>query len=438
MRQLTLGTFWIAIYLLLVLAPLFVLLVGPTPPGRSFWREFSVALGFVGLAMMGMQFLLTARFRRVTMPYGIDVVYHFHRQISLVGFGLVFAHPLVMFATSPETLRYLNLFSAPWRMIAGVGAILLFALIIFLSIWRLRLRISYETWRLSHGLLATVSVGLAISHILGVGYYVSEPYKQGLWLFLGAAWVGALAYTRVIKPILMLRHPYVIDEVIPERGETWTVVLRPDGHQGMKFKPGQFTWLTVLRSPFGIREHPFSFSSSAMQPKRLTLSIKALGDFTKEIGALEAGTRAYLDGPYGAFSLDNYRAPGYVFITGGVGITPVMSMLYTLADRNDQRPLYLFYGSNEWEQVTFREEIEQLQQQLNLDVIHVLQKPPADWAGESGFVNADLLARHLSANRMQYEYFICGPPAMMGAVEAALTQLGIPLAQTQMEVFNLV
>ena len=66
----------------------------------------------------------------------------------------------------------------------------------------------------------------------------------------------------------------------------------------------------VLRSPFAIREDPFSFSSSAMQPAHVTMSSKALGDFTTQIREIEPGTRAYLDGPYGAFSLDHYRAPG--------------------------------------------------------------------------------------------------------------------------------
>ncbi|MCE7984986.1 MAG: oxidoreductase [Caldilinea sp. CFX5] len=438
MRQVTNGAFWISIYLMLVLAPLFVLIIGPTPPGRNFWREFSVALGFVGLAMMGMQFLLTTRFRRATLPFGIDVVYHFHRQISLVAFGLILTHPLLLFITSPETLTLLNPFRLSWLALAGVSSLLLFALLIALSLWRLRLRISYEVWRITHGLLATGAVALAFGHIISVGYYLSEPYKRGLWILLGAAWIGALAYIRVVKPILELRYPFVVDEVIPERGDTWTLVLRPEGHKGFRFKPGQFAWLTVLRSPFAIREHPFSFSSSAMQPARVTMSIKALGDFTTQIREIEPGARAYLDGPYGAFSLDNYRAPGYVFIVGGVGITPVMSMLQTLADRQDKRPLWLFYGSRSWDEVTFREQLAALQTELPLQVVHVLQTPPADWTGESGYVTTELLARHLPVERLQYEYFICGPPVMMSAVEAALAQLGIPLSQTQMEVFNLV
>ena len=86
MRHLYYGIFWIGVYLALAMAPLFALLAGPDIPGRGFWRELSVGLGFGGLSMMGLQFFLTGRFRGITAPYGIDVVYHFHRAISLVAF----------------------------------------------------------------------------------------------------------------------------------------------------------------------------------------------------------------------------------------------------------------------------------------------------------------------------------------------------------------
>ena len=78
------GGAWAAVYLACVLAPLFALLIGPLPPARDFWTEFSVAVGYSGLAMMGLQFGLTARFRFVTAPWGEDVIYHLHRQISLL------------------------------------------------------------------------------------------------------------------------------------------------------------------------------------------------------------------------------------------------------------------------------------------------------------------------------------------------------------------
>jgi predicted ferric reductase len=254
-------------------------------------------------------------------------------------------------------------------------------------------------------------------------------------------WVGLLAYVRVIKPILMLRHPYTVEQVIQERGSAWTLVVKPAGHAGIKFIPGQFAWLTAWQSPFADAEHPFSFSSSACQSERFTFTIKELGDFSRTIKDMQVGQQVYVDGPFGAFSVDRHpQAQGYVFIAGGIGITPMMSMLRTLADRADQRPLLLIYANDRWEDVTFREEIEVLQQQLNLRVEHVLVDPPESWPGEQGFVTRDLLARHLPAERKRnsYEIFVCGPIPMMNAVEKALAELGVPLSSYHSERFDLV
>jgi predicted ferric reductase len=97
-------------------------------PARDFWTEFSVAIGYAGLAMMGLQFGLTARFRYVTEPWGEDVIYHFHRHISVIAVALVVAHPLILFAIRPELLALLNSIEAPWR--AAVSTYSLIALVV--------------------------------------------------------------------------------------------------------------------------------------------------------------------------------------------------------------------------------------------------------------------------------------------------------------------
>ncbi|HOY60427.1 MAG TPA: hypothetical protein PK640_20095 [Verrucomicrobiota bacterium] len=107
--------------------------------------------------------------------------------------------------------------------------------------------------------------------------------------------------------------------------------------------------MTLGDSPFSDREHPFSFSGSAEQaPRHLEFTIKELGDFTRRIKNLKRGQRAYLDGPFGALSADRHPgAEGFVFIAGGIGITPMMSHLRTFADRGDRRPLVLIYGGEQ-------------------------------------------------------------------------------------------
>ena len=435
------GVFWIVVYLLVTLAPLFILIAGPRPAGREFWRDLSVGLGYSGFAMVGLQFVLTARFKVIKAPYGSDIVYFFHRQISLVTFVLIAAHPLLLFIFDPQHLSLLNLVTAPWAARFGVVAIISLGALISLSVWRKRLRIEYDRWRIWHGILATGAMALAMAHIELRGYYLNTLWKQLFWGFYGIFWVGVLAWVRVIKPILLLRKPYLVEKVIPERGNAWTVVLRPADHKGLRFQPGQFAWITAWDSPFRDHEHPFSFSGSALKSSQLTFTIKELGDFTASIKNLSQGQRVYVDGPYGAFSIDRHpQSQGFVFIAGGIGITPMMSMLRTLADRGDARPLTLIYANKTLEAATFLEEIEKLSLRLNLKVVHVLESPPEGWSGEKGFVNADILERNLPAERRpnRVEIFICGPGPMMNAVEKALIQLGVPMGDFHSERFDLV
>jgi len=204
------------------------------------------------------------------------------------------------------------------------------------------------------------------------------------------------------------------------------------------------------------------------------MTIRNLGDFTSAIHKVPVGKRVYLDGPYGAFTIDRNPADMHVLIAGGAGITPMMSMIRTLADGGDTRPVILLYGSKDLASITFREELEALKLRLNLTIIHVLQDPPvrskgdaavidagvledpgwrgeigftaADaledpwdgWTGETGFISAGVLERHLPPPYADHEYFICGPNVMMDAIEKALGELGVPLWKYHSERYNFV
>ena len=330
------GAIWVILYLFFVLGPLFALLAGPLPPARDFWTEFSVALGYVGLAMMGLQFGLTARFRYITTPWGEDVIYHLHRKLSLIAFGLILAHPIILFVVRPELLALLNSIQAPWRArFAALSTYSLIALVV-MALWRAKWNIKYETWHLTHLVLAVVAVAAGLAHMVGWGFYLTAPWKRALWIGLTLFWIALLLYVRILKPLFMLRRPYRVADVRQERGDAWTLVIQPDGHPGFRFSPGQFGWLTVWDSPFKVTQHPFSFSSSAaVTDGRVDMTIRNLGDFTITIGTVPVGKRVYVDGPYGAFTIDRTPADMYVFIAGGVGITPMVSMIRTLpAARN--------------------------------------------------------------------------------------------------------
>jgi ferredoxin-NADP reductase len=104
-------------------------------------------------------------------------------------------------------------------------------------------------------------------------------------------------------------------------------------------------------------------------------------------------------------------------------------MIRTLADREDVRPVVLFYANREWDGVAFRDELEQLRDRLNLTVVHVL---------EPDYVTAEILGRHLPPGHRRFQYFICGPDPMMDAAEEALIGLGVPPERVHTERFDMV
>lgn len=430
---------WIGAYIFITLLPLLILLIYPPLTGRGFWIDFSVALGFIALAMMALQFALTARINRIEASYGIDIILQFHRYISLVAFAFVLIHPLILFVVQPETLQLLNIFTAPWRAKMAVVATLALIGLVVTTIWRQQLNIPYEPWRTAHGVLAVLTVGLGLGHAIGVGNYLGLFWKAVLWTAIALTAIWLLIYVRLVKPWLMLKKPYLVEEVRPERGNVWTLALRPRGHKGFRFQPGQFAWITLDISPFRMREHPFSMSSNGDRTDKIEFSIKALGDFTNTIKDVPPGTKAFLDGPYGVFTTDRYEdTAGFVLIAGGIGITPMMSMLVTHAEQKDERPYLLIYASKTWEDITFREELEELKKKLDLNIIYVLKEPPEDWSGETGYVDKELLERYIPKRRATRQYFICASPKMMEQVELALHQLQVPPTNIHMEHFNLV
>jgi predicted ferric reductase len=427
------AVFWVVAYLGAVLSPLVFAAIGANHPDHGFWTNFSVALGFVGLAMMGLEFVLVARFRPLAAPFGQDALLQFHRQIGYVGLAFILAH----FAISAkwDEVTPAKAIRAPALVWFGMAALLALIALIASSVWRRRLRLSYEAWHVIHTVLALVLVFGALGHVLFVDEYVSSLWKQVLWTLMSIAFVALIVWVRLIKP--GRARPWRLERVTPDRGETTLLTLGPPAGTSFRFEPGQFGWFAIGRSPYSLTQHPFSFSSSA-EGGEVELAVRALGDFTSGVGRLQPGTTVYVDGPHGVFSMDQDEGPGFGFIAGGVGIAGLISMVRTMADRQDARPALLFYANGEWDGVAFREELERLEDRLNLTVVHVLERPPEDWAGETGYLTAEILSRHLPPGYRRFQYFICGPDPMMDAVEEALAALEVPPERVHTERFGMV
>lgn len=428
---------WLALFLAAVTLPLLALLPAAGQSGAGFGWDFAMAIGYASAAMFGVQFALTARCKRATAPFGIDLVYRFHRHLAVAALALLVLHVVLVYATVPAMAGSHDPRLAPLHMTAGRLAIVCFVLAVVLSLARKPLRLPYEAWRITHTLLATAGLALALAHVFGAGRYLDTPWKQALWVAYGGFCLSLIVWLRAVRPWRQARAPWRVTRVQAERGRVTTLQLAAPAGRPLRFEPGQFVWLSLARSPWRMQEHPFSIASAAGTRDTIELSIKALGDFSSAVSSVQPGTRAWVDGPYGTFGIDQHPdAPGYAFVAGGVGSAPVLSMLRTLAERADRRPLALFYGNRRWERVAFREELDALASRLDLRVVHVLQEPPLEWHGEHGLITRDVLARHLPGGYTAWHWFVCGPTPMTRLVERHLADLDVPARQVHSEIFD--
>jgi len=432
--------FWLLVGFGAVALPFAVLLSGavrPAPKG-VLW-DFAMGAGFAALALTALQFALTGRIKWLTNPFGADIVYVFHRFLSWGAVALMALHFGVLYLWYQPALGELNPLSARWELTAGRVALLCFGLLIVTSELRKWLKIEYHFWRVMHVMLAVTGFAAALAHVLGVGNYSAMADTLALWLGVTVVWFGFVIWSRLIRPMVQMAHGWRVVANVAERGGVHTLTLRPDGAGLRMWRPGQFAWLAVGNSPYTLREHPFTISSAPEQGPEIAFSIKPLGDDSERLAKTPVGARAYVDGPFGTFTVDREGdAAGFVMIAGGIGITPVMANLAALCARGDRRRVILLYANKTLEDAPFREELAQMAREIDLKVVHVPEAAPEGWQGEVGMIDADILARHLPAHSRDWPHMLCGPAPMTKAVIAALRRMGVPKWRIDLEAFEIV
>ena len=426
------------LYTTVVLVPLFVILAGPQSPERGFWVEFGVALGFIGLAMLCLQSVLTARYPKLSGAVGQDTMLQFHRQTGLVAFGFVLAHPIVLLLANSSNWDFLDPRVNFLRAIFLIFVVFALPALIVTSLWRESFRLPYQWWRLGHGALALMILVVGLVHITRVHYYLADPWKQVVWVAMGTASIVSILYVRALKPLRVRRHPYRLVDVSPAASRTWTLTLEPEHGEVLDFRAGQFAFLTLADTPFSLEQHPFSIASSADQRDRLEFAVKELGDYTDTIGTTPVGQVGFVDGPYGSLQLPTDPTAGILMIAGGIGISPIMSMLRTLRDRRHGAPVVVVYAADRIDDFAYGAELDELARDLPLEVVRVLREPPAEWSGEPGLVDPALVERHLtSEDAATWHVMLCGPPPMMDVAERAVRDRGVPLHRIHSERFDI-
>jgi predicted ferric reductase len=400
--------------------------------------EIARSFGLAGFVILAMQPVLVARLKWIERPFGMDMLSRFHKSMGIFVTAMMASHPVLMEFGGGQVLG----FSQPWYIWVGKAGIVLLLTHTLISVYSYRLGLTFEQWRRIHYVLAPLIIVLVFIHGLETGDDLKLPPMQFLWAGLLVAAAAAYIYHKVIIPARLRRSPYRVVDVQPEAPKVWTVKLAPpEGENLYSYQPGQFHFITFDRGrDLPVEEHHWTISSSPTQKAFVSSTIKESGDFTATIGLTRIGDTALVQGPFGRFSYTLYpKEKDFVFIAGGIGITPCMSMLRHMRDTRAEVDVMLLYANRTEKDIVFREELAAIEagEAPRLKVVHILSGPEPGWNGETGYVDREKIARYLSDNMSEKAFYVCGPPAMNTKVIETLFAMGVPYPHIHTEVFSL-
>ncbi len=202
-------------------------------------------------------------------------------------------------------------------------------------------------------------------------------------------------------------------------------VERPPDFQ---FTPGQYADLTLIDPPETDEDgnsRTFSIASAPFEDSLLFATRMRNSAFKRVMRGLPAGTVIRLSGPAGTFTLHRDSGTPAVLLAGGIGITPFLSMIKQVLHERQDRELTLFYANRRPEEAAFLQTLRDLAHSAqNFRCIATISEATADWAGERGRIDAQMLLRHL-ANLKGRIYYVAGPPGMVTGVRDMLIGAGV-------------
>jgi predicted ferric reductase len=431
----------------------------------GFWRKLSSGMAMVAFALLTVQFVLSSRLAAITGRLSAGTLMQIHQLAAKVITVVLVVHPVlyVVPLASRDPMAALHRLIEMFTNGAYASGVLAWVMLLGLTIaavLRDWLPVRYEAWRLTHGLGAAALAAAGLHHTVNIGSYSDDITLAQLWIVMVAFGFIAIGYLYLVRPWQLGQRPYYVSHVLRLGEGIWGVTLwparlqpvgvfargmKPKVTQALSFEAGQYAWITIGTSPFVLSDHPLFISSAPADRPRFKFVIEETGDFSASLGQIPIGTRAYIDGPYGGFTLaeaesrlpGHKKAAGVAFIAMGVGIAPMLSMLRDLKAQDDPRPLRLLYGNRSVSQIVVREELAAMESTMDFRVRHVLREPPYEWDGGVGALDAYTIEDWVDwRDPGEWVYFLCGPAAVIDAAERVLAARGVPRRRIMSERLN--
>jgi predicted ferric reductase len=407
---------------------------------QSLWYKFGTdktllrtgqMAGLVALIFLCLQILLAARLTVFDRLLGLDKVYVLHRYNGILVLFLALLHASLVLI--PEGLRNLPFGKKYWPEMVGAGLLSVLLVLVGGALLREWGSVRYSEWRKLHRPLGYLAVVLVTLHVL----YVSDSFrrtgpKYGLLLLVG--FVVIVVCLKKLFGLWKNRRVAKVGAITPLTDSVTSLTVQlPEGRE-FCYLPGQFAFLKILGEIPG-EPHPFTIASAPTHSHALQFMIKNNGDWTRELSSVKVGDRVKVDGPYGLFNyLSRGRVDEMILIAGGIGITPMLSMLRYMAGTPSTPGITLIWSISHSTEMFLEEELRQLEEQLPRLKLHLVYTRERLGSRRLDMDKINSLTQECS--RSAY-IFVCGPPQMAARTIEDCTSLGFSTKNIFREKFGL-
>lgn len=393
----------------------------------SAWTSAGQITGLLGITLFSVAMILSMRVRW-TEPFfgGMNRVYIAHHTIGGLAFLCILIHPMLLavsyFQVTPQDAAQFLLPGQDWTVNLGQMALLSLMLLLIVTYY---LEIPYQLWRLTHQFLGVAFFSGAIHGIFVSSDISREPVLRWYMITIVSAGCLAYLYRTVLGRFLVPRARYTVQVLKQIKDDILEIRLTPYSRP-IAFLPGQFVFISFRDPQVGRETHAFSISSMP-HPKELTITVKSLGDFTELLKKLSAGTTAWIEGPYGYFQYERYSSQ-QVWVAGGIGITPFLSMARSL--KSPDYAIDCYYCLREESEAVYLEDF------AKISGLYPNFKLYPVYSSTQGRLTAQTIAKS-SGDLRDADIFLCGPPPMMISLKRQFRAMGIPRERIHSEEFAL-